>query len=113
MTDTPARPDAGTKLEFYDVTPRDLDRLESIEWGEDNFGSLTTNRQFPRRAMLRLVDMGLARSIGQVVACDDDGWQVEPEQFREGFVLTEAGRKAVAARRAQFDAAFTPEGAER
>jgi hypothetical protein len=102
---------AGRELDA--LRPRDLDRLETVEWGERNFGSLITSRQFPRRDMLRLVGRGLVRSIGLVAVCDGDGAHVDPERWREGFVLTEAGREAVADRRAALDAALTPEGAER
>jgi hypothetical protein len=74
-------------------------RLQTLAWGEEHFGSLMTNRQFPRRAMRRLVERGLARSVGVVEACDDDGFRLTPSRWREGFVLTDAGR----ARLAEYD----------
>ncbi|HET7321863.1 MAG TPA: hypothetical protein VFI96_05150 [Longimicrobiaceae bacterium] len=85
-----------------EIPTRDLDRLETVAWGEENFGSLTTNRAFPRRTMLRLVKRGLVRSVGPVLLCDDDGFTAEPEREREGFVLTDAGRAAVERYRASW-----------
>lgn len=77
------------------ITWRDFNRLEAIEWAEDEFGSLITTRQFPRRAILRLVERGLVRSAGLVTVLDGDGGMVEPERFREGFKLTDAGKQAL------------------
>lgn len=82
------------------VAPRDLDRLETVDWGEQSFGSLVTSRSVPRRAMLRLVERGLVRSVGDVELCDDDGFVVDSGRTREGFVLTDAGREALQAHRA-------------
>lgn len=75
------------------------DVLELIEWGEKHFGSITTNRQLPRRDMLRCVQVGLAKSQGQVAMCDGDGGLIQPERYREGFILTGRGRSAIAAYR--------------
>jgi hypothetical protein len=88
------------------LTQKEFHRLETVDWGERAFGSLVTNRQFPRATMLRLVRKGLARSVGLVVVDDDDDAIVGHERFREGFVLTEAGRAALDARRAEVDAAW-------
>ena len=72
---------------------KQIDVLETIDWSEGNFGSLVTNRQCSRRDVLRAVKNGLAKSIGQVLMCDDDGFHLDPERFREGFVLTDAGKE--------------------
>ena len=84
------------------LSEADTDRLIWLEWGEENFGSLTTGRSFPRRAMLRLVERGLAVSVGPVYICDDDGAVLVPERTREGFRLTDAGQQALAAAIAAF-----------
>lgn len=72
-----------------------LDTLETIEWGEKHFGSLHTNRVCRRRDVMPLVECGFARSIGMTAVCDDDGSRLDPERFREGFVLTETGRRVL------------------
>ena len=79
-----------------------VDVLEWLEWAEQNFGSLATSRQVRRRDVLRLINEGLAKSIGQAVLCDDDGWPLDPERYREGYVLTDAGRAKLAEHRQQF-----------
>lgn len=68
------------------------DILETIAWGEKMFGSLTTNRHCTKRDVAKAVRAGFARSIGQVALCDDDCHIIEPERYREGFVLTDAGK---------------------
>lgn len=68
------------------------DVLETMAWAEKHFGSLTTNRQCPRRDVLRAVRHGLVESVGIVELCDDDGFMVWPTRHREGFVLTDQGR---------------------
>jgi hypothetical protein len=78
-----------------------VDVLEWLEWGEKNFGSLATSRQVRRRDVLRAVERGLAQSVGDVVMCDGDGWIIEPERYREGFTLTDAGRAKLAEHRQQ------------
>jgi hypothetical protein len=85
------------------TTPQDaqtFDRLEAVEWGEQHFGSRLTDREFPRRSMLRLVDRGLVASAGFVYVCDDDGCLRQPERIREGFKLTDLGRSWLAQWRA-------------
>lgn len=71
------------------------DVLDTVAWAEKHFGSLVTNRQCPRRAVMRAVAAGLVRSAGVVELCDDDGFTRTPERQREGFVLTDAGRAAL------------------
>lgn len=86
MTDTsPTQPSQLTRLQ--------RDAIESIYWAMNNFGSLVTNRALPRSRVLRLVELGLVKSIGDVVMCDDDGFTIQPERYREGFRLTSEGLK--------------------
>jgi hypothetical protein len=78
-----------------ELTRKQYNALDSLEWGEKVFGALMTNRQVPRRVVVRLVALGLARSVGTCTVCDDDGFLKMPEREREGFVLTEQGRKVL------------------
>jgi hypothetical protein len=78
------------------LTRKQYNALDSLEWGEKHFGALITNRQVPRRVVARLIALGLARSVGIVTVCDDDGHYTTPEREREGFAITEQGRKALA-----------------
>ena len=71
------------------------DVLVDVAWGMHFFGSVCTGRGCPRRDMIRTRDAGLVESIGQVVMCDDDGFTIEPERYREGWVLTESGKTAL------------------
>lgn len=43
--------------------------------------------------MLRLVELGLAKSIGMCVKCDGDGFMLESGIEQEAFVITVDGRK--------------------
>jgi hypothetical protein len=71
------------------------DVLETIDWAEKAFGSLHTNSQCSRRDVMRCVNAGLVKSVGQTYCCDDDGSILEPERMKEGFILTEKGRAAL------------------
>lgn len=75
-----------------------IDVLDTIGWAEEMFGSLVTGCNCPRRDVLRAVDAGMAKSAGMVVVCDGDGRTKEPERYREGFVLTEAGKSLLESR---------------
>ena len=37
----------------------------------------------------------MVKSIGPVPLCDGDGFTIEPERYREGWVLTDAGKDAL------------------
>ena len=69
--------------------------LEVIWDAENLYGSLTTSAQCPRRDVIRCVRAGLATSVGTVRLVGEDGLPVAPERWREGFVLTAAGRMAL------------------
>ena len=68
------------------------DVLVDVAWGMHFFGSVCTGRGLPRRDMLRAQADGLVESFGQVTMCDGDGFTIEPERYREGWVLTENGK---------------------
>ncbi len=67
--------------------------LECIQDCEEMYGALVTNRTCSRRDVMRCVRAGLAKSVGPRQLMDGDNCAVEPEQYREGFQLTAAGRK--------------------
>ena len=73
-----------------------VELLQTVDWAERMFGSLTTNRQCPRRDVMRAIDAGLVKSAGMVQLCDDDGASLDPERYREGFKLTVAGKVRLA-----------------
>lgn len=91
------------------LTPSVASLLDQFEWGEEHFGSLLTGRTVRRDQVRRAVAAGVVESAGMVVVCDDDGFAREPERWREGFKLTDAGRAALAEWRAISGAAAPTE----
>jgi hypothetical protein len=69
--------------------------LEHVKDCEDFYGALITNSVVTRRDIMRCVRAGLVKSVGQRQVYDADENPVEPERWREGFVLTEKGRRLV------------------
>ena len=65
--------------------------FDNVAWGHYHFGSFCTGSTTRRATVLRLVKQGLVESAGMVALCDDDGFTVVPERYREGFRLTEFG----------------------
>ena len=53
------------------------------------------SRRYQRRDILKLVEMGLMKSVGDVYMCDDDGSMLDPERTREGFEVTREGYKVL------------------
>lgn len=87
-----------------EMTPKTLGTLQTLAWGMQHFGGLISGGSLRRRDVMRLVKLGLARSLGMVTVCDDDGFALEPEREREGFALTEAGQAVLdAAQKAEED----------
>ena len=80
------------------LTAKQRDTLDQVAWGQYHFGSLLTNRLNRRRDVMRLVDLGFARSVGLVEQCDGDGFVIEGRTMREGFALTDRGLRAVSPR---------------
>lgn len=70
---------------------RYLNTLGSVAWGMRHFGGIVTGGKLRRRDMLAAEKQGFVRSIGDVPLCDDDGFTIDPERYREGWELTEAG----------------------
>lgn len=83
-------------------TKLQLEALEWAEWGEDNFGGgYYTSRVSTKRTAEQCVASGWLERRS-LVDCDGDGYHKEPERWRNGYVLTDAGRACLAAeRRAQ------------
>lgn len=73
-----------------------LSTLETVEWGQKHFGSVTTGGPLKRRDIQKAIAKGFVKSAGMVHVCDEDGSHVDPERFREGFILTEKGRSILA-----------------
>lgn len=80
-------------------TKRQLDALEWAEWGADNFGGgYFTSRSATKKCAEQCVARGWLERR-RLVACDDDCHALEPERWRNGYALTEAGRQCLAAER--------------
>lgn len=69
--------------------------LETVAWGTEHFGALVTGQSTRRAVVLRLFDMGLVADGGMVAVCDGDGYLLQPERYRQGWKITEAGTKAL------------------
>lgn len=72
---------------------RERDLLQDIAWGTEHFGSLVTRAKVTAG---RLVAKKLARSVGQVLVVDGDGFAVQPERWRHGWTITEKGKRWLA-----------------
>lgn len=68
-----------------------MDTLESIAWGCQEFGSLLPGGKTPRSAIMKAVNLGLARSEGMVTVMTPDGFSTN--RTAEGFSLSAAGWK--------------------
>lgn len=69
------------------------DVLETVEWGEQNFGSVVTGGPLRKRDIDAAISKGLVTNIGRVHLCDDDGFTIQPERYRDGYRLTPKGRE--------------------
>jgi hypothetical protein len=69
--------------------------LEVIQDCEQLYGSLITNSLVTRRDVMRCVRAGLVKSAGLVLVMDENENPTDPERWREGFQLTEKGRRLV------------------
>ena len=67
--------------------------LHDVKWAMENFGSLHTNTQIPRRKIQSAIQRGYLTSIGMTQPCDATGAALENRQPREGWILTDAGVK--------------------
>jgi len=70
---------------------------------------LTTDGSTRKATVLSLVAKGLVRELDElVVMCDGDGFHKEPERYRVGYELTDAGRMHVARIDAEEQARLDP-----
>lgn len=68
--------------------------MESMNSAKEYFGGgIITGSGCTRRTVMQLVKKGLAKSIGLVEQCDDDGFTHDNRQLREAFDLTPLGEK--------------------
>lgn len=79
------------------ITRPMLDCLDTTAWGMKHFGGIVTNKQLPLAVMRQCVKAGLCKSIGMVALCDADGFTIQPERYRTGYVLTEKGEAVLEA----------------
>jgi hypothetical protein len=79
------------------MTPPEYDALSFAAHWENVIGpgGLLTNRVIRKRDAERCVRRGWLVSQ-QLRVCDGDGCALEPERYRLGYVLTDAGRRAFA-----------------
>jgi hypothetical protein len=57
---------------------------------------LTTSRSHPRAVVDACVAAGWLSELPEpVVVCDGEGFTIQPERWRTGYVLTDAGRAVV------------------
>lgn len=73
----------------------DFDALEFAEWGAQHFTGVMPGRQHPARDFRRVEAKGHVRQEA-LVLCDGDGFTVQPERWRTGYVITKAGKRALA-----------------
>lgn len=73
------------------------DALRAVAWGTEHFGSLATGGNVRKRDMIALEKKGLVEDVGPVAMCDGDGFTIQPERYRQGWKITEAGKKALEA----------------
>lgn len=79
------------------------DVLETVEWGEKNFGSVVTGGGLTKRNIDSAISKGLVKRAGRVTLCDDDGFTIQPERYREGYRLTAKGRRMLKAFKKQWE----------
>lgn len=77
------------------LTRKQRDVLETVAWGTENFGALVTGRNTPVSVVRALVRKGLVKDAGMVAVCDGDGFTIQPERYRQGWAVTEAGAAAL------------------
>lgn len=74
------------------LTDKQWSALEAVGWGTKHFGALVSGRSHHRNTLVALATKGLVRLVNQVLVCDGDGFSIQPERYRDGWTLTEAGK---------------------
>jgi hypothetical protein len=70
-----------------------IETLSIVAWATKQFGSAHTGGPLKMRDIRVAKAKGLVTSAGLTIVLDENGMTKEPEQHREGFVLTEAGKQ--------------------
>jgi hypothetical protein len=81
------------------MTKNQMRALRNVSWGSEHFGAFCTGRETRKRDVLALVAQGLVADAGMVAVCDGDGFLLRPERYRQGWEITDAGKKALEAER--------------
>ena len=74
-----------------DLTRKQADICESLIWGVEHFGGLCAGGSYRTQDLRRAEARGLARCLGYLPKCDDDGFALEPDQLVLCFVPTTYG----------------------
>lgn len=69
--------------------------LETVAWGTEHFGALVTGSNTRASVVRSLLAKGLVKDAGMVAVCDGDGFLLIPERYRQGWAITNAGKKAL------------------
>lgn len=77
------------------MTKRQFAALRQVAWGTNHFGALVTGRVTRLADVLALHALGFVADAGMVAVCDGDGFLLQPERYRQGWKITEAGKKAL------------------
>lgn len=77
------------------MTKRQRAALESVALGTEHFGALVTGHVTRKSDVLRLYAIGYVADAGMVAICDGDGFVLQPERYRQGWKVTDAGKKAL------------------
>lgn len=85
-----------------------LEALATTAWAEYHFGSVCSSQHLRRSTIMRAVQRGWMEAIGMVAICDADGFLLQPERYREGFVLTAEGKRVLRRRDPQTASMFLP-----
>jgi len=79
----------GTKINQLNAKQEWLVHLLDME--SKGFAGQTSSRRYPKRVAQALVGDGLAKNE-LLQMCDGDGFALDPERYRWGYVLTDTGR---------------------
>jgi hypothetical protein len=77
------------------LTRRQEAALREVAWGTEHFGALVTGGATRHRDVDSLFKKKLVADAGAVLVCDEDGFVRQPERYRQGWKITDAGKKAL------------------
>jgi hypothetical protein len=82
-------------MEHAKLTRRQEAVLREVAWGTEHFGALVTGRATRNWEVVALLKKKLVADAGAVLVCDGDGFVCHPERYRQGWKITDAGKKAL------------------